>query len=76
LTAEGQPEPGELAGRDERQRLVGRLEDLPAFVEHVAPGGLVAGHARVQDEVVVAAGHRDRVELVRSEPPEHLEHPV
>ena len=69
-------EPGELARRDERQRLVGRLEDLPAFVEHVAPGGLVAGDARVQHEVVVSAGDRDRVELDRAELPEDLHHPV
>jgi hypothetical protein len=69
-------EPGELARRDERQRLVGRLEDLTAFVELVAPGGLVASDARVQHEVVVPAGDRDRVELDRPELPEDLEHPV
>src|SRR6266571_2656639 len=69
-------EPGELARRDERQRLVGRLEDFTAFVEHVAPGGLVAGDARVQYEVVIPAGDRDRVELDRPELPEDLEHPV
>ena len=69
-------EPGELARRDERQRLVRRLEDLTAFVEHVAPGGLVAGDARVQHEVVVAAGDRDRVELDRPECAEDLEHRV
>ena len=45
-------EPWELAGRDEGQRLVRRLEDLTALVEDVAPGRLVAGHARVQHEVV------------------------
>ena len=33
LAAHGMTEPGELARRDERQRLVGRLEDLAAFVE-------------------------------------------
>src|SRR5436190_16439121 len=69
-------EPGELARRDERQRLVGRLEDLTAFVQHVAPGGLVAGDARVQHEVMAPAGDRDRVELDRPELPEDLEHPV
>jgi hypothetical protein len=69
-------EPGELARRDKRQRLVGRLEDLTAFIERVAPDGLVAGDARVQYEVVVPAGDRDRVELDRSELPEDLEHPV
>src|SRR5207244_500573 len=76
LTAPDVTEPGELARRDERQRLVGRLEDLTAFVEQVAPGGLVAGDARVQHEVVVPAGYRDRVELDRPELPEDLEHPV
>ena len=76
LAAPDVTEPRELARRDERQRLVGRLEDLTALVEHVAPGGLVAGHARVQHEVVVSAGDRDRVELDRPEPPEDLEHPV
>src|ERR1700693_5425251 len=69
-------EPGELAPWDKRQRLVGRLEDLTAFVEHVAPGGLVAGDARVQHEVVVPAGDRARVELDRPELPEDLEHPI
>src|SRR5436853_7211792 len=69
-------EPGELARRDKRQRLVGRLEDLTAFVEQVAPGRLVAGDTRVQHEVMVPARDRDRVELDRPEPPEHLEHPV
>ena len=76
LAAHDMTEPGELARRDERQRLVGRLEDLTAFVEHVAPGGLVAGDARVQHEVVAPAGDRDRVELDRPELPEDLEHPV
>jgi hypothetical protein len=76
LAADAHPEPGELAHRDERQRLVGRLEDLAAFVERLAPGGFVAGYARVQHQVVVPAGDRDRVELDRPEPPEYLEHPV
>ena len=76
LAAHDMTEPGELAGRHERQRLVGRLEDLAAFVQRVAPGGLVAGDARVQHEVVVPAGDRDRVELDRPELPEDLEHAV
>ncbi len=76
LAAPDMTEPGELARRDERQRLVGRLEDLTAFVEQVAPGGLVAGDARMQHEVVAPAGDRDRVELDRPELPEDLEHPV
>ena len=76
LAAHDMTEPGELARRDERQRLVGRLEDLTAFVEHVAPGGLVAGDARVQHEVVVPAGDRDRVELDRPELAQNLQHGV
>lgn len=76
LAAPVRTEPRELARRNERQRLVGRLEDLTAFVEQVAPGGLVVGDARVQHEVVVAAGDLDRVELDRPELPEDLEHPV
>jgi hypothetical protein len=67
-------EPGELARRDERQRLVGRLEDLTAFIEHVAPGGLVPGDTRVQHDVVVPAGDRDRVELDRPELAKDLQH--
>jgi hypothetical protein len=65
-----------LAHRDERQRFVGRLEDLAVFVQLVAPIGLVVGDTRVQHEVVVPAGDRDRVELDRPEPPEDLEHAV
>ena len=76
LAAPDRSEPGELARRDERQRLVGRFEDVTAFVEQVAPGGLVARDARVQHEVVAPAGDRDRVELDRPERPEDLEHPV
>lgn len=66
LAAHDMTEPGELAGRDERHRLVGRLEDLPAFVEQVAPGGLVAGDAGVQYQVVVPAGEAGLDEIRRS----------
>ena len=76
LAAEAQTEPGELARQDERQRLIGRLEDLTAFVEQIAPGGLVAGDSRVQHEVVVPAGDRDRVELDRPELPDDLDYPA
>ena len=73
LASHHMTEPGELARRDERQRLVGRLEDLTAFVEHIAPRGLVAGDAGVQHEIVVPAGDRDRVELDRPELAENLQ---
>jgi len=76
LAAPDVTEPGELARRDERQRLVGHLEDLTAFVEQVAPGGLVAGDARVQHEVVAPAGDCDRVELDRPELSQDLQHGV
>ena len=68
--------PGELARRDERERLVGRLEDLAAAIERVAPGRLVAGDTRVQHQVVVPARNGDRVELDRAEPADHLQHRV
>jgi hypothetical protein len=74
LAAHDMTEPGELVRRDERKCLVGRLEDLTALVEHVAPGGLVVGNARVQHEVVVPAGDRDRIELDRPELAQDLQH--
>ena len=69
-------EPRKLAHRDERESLVVRLEDLPALVEQVAPGGVVLGHARVQHEVVVPTGNRERIELDRPQPSEDLEHGI
>ena len=53
-----------------------RLEDLAPLVELVAPRGVVGGDARVQHEIVRAAGDIDRVELDRREPAEYLEHAV
>ena len=69
-------EPRELARQDEGEPLVVRLEDLAPLVEQVAPGGVVVGHARVQDEVVGATGDRERIELDRAETTEDLEHRV
>ena len=69
-------EPRILGRRDEGEPLVVRLEDLAPLVEQVAPGGVVLGHARVQDEVVGATGDRERIELDRAEPAEDLEHGV
>src|ERR671919_1570500 len=69
-------EPGELARENEGESLVVRLEDLAPLVELVAPRGVVAGDARVEHEIVRAAGDIDRVELDRPEPAEHLEHAV
>jgi len=76
LAAHDVAKPGELRRRDERERLVAGLEDLAPLVELVAPGGLVAGYARVEHQVVVPARDRDRVELDRAELPDHLEHRV
>ena len=69
-------EPRELAHRDERESLVVRLEDLAAFVEHVAPVRVVAGDACVQHEIVAPTGNGERVELDRAEPAEDLEHRI
>ena len=76
VPAQRRAEPRELARQDEGESLVVRLEDLAALVERVAPGGVVVGHARVQDEVVGATGNRDRIELDRAEAAEDLEHRV
>jgi hypothetical protein len=70
------PEPRVLARQDEREPLVGRLEDLAPLVEELAPARVVAGDARVEDEVVVAAGDRERVELHRPPAAEDLERAV
>ena len=76
LAADAVAVPRELARQDERQRLVGHLEDLAAFVELVTPRRLVPGDARVQHEVVVPAGDREGVELDRPETPQDLEHAI
>ena len=76
MPAQRAAEPREVARQDEGEALVVRLEDLAPLVEQVAPGGVVVGHARVQDEVVGAAGDRKRIELDRAETTEDLEHRV
>ena len=73
LAASAMTEPGKLAGRNERQRLVGGLEDQATLVELITPAGLVSGDAGVQQEVVVPAGNGDRVELNGSELSEDFE---
>ena len=74
LAAPAQTEPRVLRRRHERERLVRHLEDLTPLVEGVAPGRLVARNACVEHEVVIAPGHRERVEDNRAEAMEHLEH--
>ena len=76
VQAQRAPEPRVLARQHEREPLVVRLEDLAPFVEELAPRRVVVGNARVQDEIVVAAGDRERVELDRPPAPEDLECPV
>ena len=68
------PEPRVVAGQDERESLVDRLEQLPLFVERIAPRSLVPGDPRVEHEIVASAGDGDRVVLDRAETSEELEH--
>src|SRR5262249_9375317 len=65
--------PDDLARGHEREALVVCLEDLAALVEPGAPARGVVRDARVQEEVVVAPGDRERVELDRAEPRQDLE---
>jgi hypothetical protein len=69
-------EPRELLRRNEGKTLVERLEYIASLVKEAAPRGLVFGNAGVEDEVVVPAGHGERVELDRAEPTEDLEHRI
>ena len=64
----GEPVPGQLAGRQDAQALVVGLEQEAPLVEQaIGPGAPVAGDAGVEDEVVVAPGDLERVELERAE---------
>src|SRR5262249_46265451 len=72
--AQDPAEPGELAHRHEREPLVVRLEDLLPRPKLVAPGRVVVRDPRVHDEVVVATGNRNRVELDGAQPAKDLEH--
>jgi hypothetical protein len=74
VPAPGRAEPGEVVRQDERQAFVDRLENLTLLVERIARRGVVAGDARVQHEVVVPAGHRQRIELDRAQLAEDVEH--
>ena len=76
LSARIHPEPWELAGEYERQCLVGGFEDLTPLEQLVAPRRLVSRDAGMQYQVVVAAGHRDRIELDRPQSPQDVEHAV
>ncbi len=64
----GEAVPWQLAGREDAETLVVGLEEEAAVVQQVlGPRSPVAGDARVEHEVVVAAGHLERVELERAE---------
>ena len=64
----GDPVVGQLGGRDERQALVVCLVELARAVEErVAHVAAVAADPREEDQIVVAPGHFERVELKRPE---------
>jgi hypothetical protein len=69
-------EPREFPRRNEGETLVERLEYLASLIKEVAPCGVVIGNASVEDEIVIPAGHGERVELDRAEPAEDLEHGI
>ena len=65
----GHAVPGELGRRDEREALVvGLVQPAVLVQERIGPLPPIAVDARGQDQVVVAAGHVDRVELDGPEP--------
>ena len=65
----GDAVPRQLGGRDEGEALVVGLVDPALLVqEGVGPLAAIAGDPRRQDEVVVAPGDLERVELDRTEP--------
>ena len=64
----GEAVPRQLTGREDAETLVVGLEEEAAVVQQVVgPGSPVAGDAGVEHEIVVAAGHLERVELQRAE---------
>jgi hypothetical protein len=67
-------EPPEFPRRNEGETLVERLEYLALLVKEVAPCRVVGGNADVEVEIVIPAGHGERVELDRAEPAEDLDH--
>ena len=65
----GDPVVGQLARRQQVEGLVVRLEQQPPAVEQlVGQLAAVAADPSLEHEVVVAAGHLQRVELQRAEP--------
>ena len=71
----GQPVPRQLGGRHDRELLVVRLvEDAVLVQPSLGPFAPVAGDPRQEDQVVVAAGDLERVELERPDPVHDPEH--
>ncbi len=69
----GDPVPGQLCRRDEREALVVGLVQLARLVQvGVGPGPAIAGDPRQQQQVVVAPGDLERIEL---EGPEAIHDP-
>ena len=63
------PVVGELRGRQQGQALVVRLVQPALLVqERLGPLAPVPGDPRQQDEVVIATGDLERIELERPEP--------
>ncbi|MEP6639707.1 MAG: hypothetical protein ABJC39_10200, partial [Chloroflexota bacterium] len=62
------PVVGELRSGQQREALVvGLVQPAILVQERLGPGAPIAGDPREQDEVVVAAGDLERVELERAE---------
>jgi hypothetical protein len=72
--ADESPEPRVLAREDERKSLVVRLEHLALLVQRIGRRRPVVGDACVEDEIVVSARDRDRIELDGAPALEDLEH--
>ena len=71
----GQAMPRQLPGGQDAQALVVGLEqEAPVVEQVVCPGPPVAPDAGMEHEVVVAAGHLERVELQRAETVDDREH--
>ncbi len=68
----GDPVPRQLGGRHDGQALVvGLVQDARAVQVVVRPAAAIAGDAGGQDQVVIAPGDLERVELERPEPVHH-----
>ena len=71
----GDPVPGELSSGEDREPIIVRLEKDSILVqEPIRPGALVASDPGGKGEVVIAAGHIQRVELERAEALDHAHH--